>query len=234
MNFKRANQDRARWSRWALGLTFLFALGLMGLVGCSSDNATTNTSTEFDDQGALDNLILTELLKEELEEQQETFAKPKKDKADAPESTETDVGTEIQLPPYAQAYGEAVYTDKGFSIHLDFGIQGVGVEFDFPQNAVTDGTADILGSANGVISITGEAVLSCNGSYVFFYECLPHGLEFSSPVLINQMVKEANWTPMGLFYNVLGKWYSLEEVSRVNNGLVKFHLWHFSKYGVSR
>ncbi len=229
MNFTRSNQDQTRWSRWALGLTFLFAMGLMGLVGCSNDTATTNTTTEFDDQAALDNLTLTELLKEELEEQQETFAKTTKDD----KATSADAGTGAQLLPYAQAYGEAVYTDGDFKIQMDFGIDGVDVEFVFPKNAVTSGTTGILGT-DKTIRISGEAVLASNGSYVFFYECLPHGLEFSSPVQINQKVKDADFTLMGLFYNVKGKWYTLEEVSQVRNSTATFHLWHFSRYGISR
>jgi hypothetical protein len=203
------------------------AVSLLGIVGCGNDSATTNTTNEFDEQHARDNIILTQLLVEE----QETFAK----KGKGARATETDATVEeSQTPDYAQAHGQAKYTDKGFEIDLDFGIQGVGVKLKFPANAVSESTASILSATGGMITITGEAVMSSYGSYVYFYECLPHGLVFDNPVAVNQYVREANNTAMGLFYNTNGKWYSLEEVSGVSNGVVKFNMWHFSKYGVSR
>ena len=212
---------------WQFGLAFVFALGLLAMVGCSDDTATTNTTAEFNEHEAIDNLRLTELLSEQLEEDQQTFAKVKPDQLAG-----TDATTEV-LPKYAKAYGEAKYTDAGFTITLDYGAKGIQTEFVFPRNAVNEQTARLL-ATDGMIRISGEAIQDASGSYVFFYVCEPHGLIFDRPVAVNQSVVDKNGTLMGLFYNTQGAWYTLEEVKAVKNGEAQFHLWHFSKYGVSR
>lgn len=65
------------------------------------------------------------------------------------------------------------------------------------------------------------------------YDCGPDGTVFDVPVEVTVPMPSRQDTASLFYFNETSMQWELQESSHVNNGVVKFNLYHFSKYGIS-
>ena len=129
----------------------------------------------------------------------------------------------------ASASDTAYVGNAGGTIYLDFG--GPTSTLEIPADAVCSG------GGSCVVMITGRAAyFTAPYGPLFLYDFGPDGLRFAKPC---ELKVNAGFPPgqiVSLFWlnPVTGVWELQQQVRVLKEGVVKFTVTHFSKYGISR
>ena len=205
----------------------LVCLVLLFLVGCS--NNTLNDSTASIDQ-------TNEAIDQGLTQVENLM----------PWVTASKCGAAFNPTSESKLVGEAQISfqtnhDNSADIALDF--NGDIISFQFPKKCVPKANKLVdLGLIdnektfeNLEITINGWKFETEDG-YVYFYECLPHGLVFDKDVRMVHPVANLDMGEISvLFYGQDdGSYWEVEDVTTINGQHVAtFLIEHFSLYGVS-
>lgn len=68
---------------------------------------------------------------------------------------------------------------------------------------------------------------------VYVYDCGPDGTVFSTPAELSQPMPEGRDFAILYYFNESTRMWELQEVVKVKDGVAKFKIKHFSKYGIS-
>ncbi len=135
----------------------------------------------------------------------------------------TDQADRIPVPFMLDRTVSALIGPKGGILQLN--LNGyMPVVFRVPAGALDEPT---------LITISALVVKSPGGEFVV-YDCGPDGTVFNLPLQLLQP-EPPGVTIANLFYfnETTSKW-ELQETSRVIGSVALFHIYHFSKYGISR
>jgi hypothetical protein len=83
-----------------------------------------------------------------------------------------------------------------------------------------------------LITIRGYLLGSPRGTLAV-YDCGPDGTVFDVPVELTQPMPPNKAEASLLYFNEKSMQWELQETSTVKNGSALFHIYHFSKYGIS-
>ncbi|TFH58220.1 MAG: hypothetical protein E4G91_09610 [Candidatus Zixiibacteriota bacterium] len=97
------------------------------------------------------------------------------------------------------------------------------IVFRFPAGALKVET---------LITIHAYILQSPFGNFML-YDCGPDGTVFDVPVEVLQPEPRGTTTASLFYFNETSMQWELQETSRVLNGTALFHIYHFSKYGIS-
>jgi len=95
--------------------------------------------------------------------------------------------------------------------------------FKFPKGALKTET---------LITIHASVLQSPYGDFVV-YECGPEGTVFDVPLEVSQPMPPSKSAASLYYFNETTMQWEVQETSTVQHGAAKFHIYHFSKYGIS-
>jgi len=208
--------NKQRWSFLPIGGSPIALLMLVvvamttGFLGCSGDNPTVSNTTS--------------------DQSDETWTLG--DRVDAFLMADTALGMAAKTTSAEVDYSVTPYYVCDASVSAKVGTDGRHLTLKLDNEYMTFIVPNGAVSNTVEIEIHGWKFEDKYGSF-FIYECGPSGTTFNSPIELWHPIDAPDGTWAGMFYYDSGTNWGIEEVQPVYSGWTKFHIHHFSKYGIS-